>query len=119
MLPDLPGILGNEFESIHEQGRQSGTRLTAFLMSAFAIYPHKSENLPDFAFYSECNEVTSVELRNLHRLYNVRQVPTDQAMRERLDKLRVQLLQGCFTSTFGYLWRGGEIEDCTVLATMC
>ena len=119
LLPDLPGILGNEFESIHEQGRQSGTRLTDFLISAFANHPHKSENLPDFAFDSECNEVTSVELRNLHRLHDVRQVPTDQAMHERLDMVRVQSLQGCFTSMFGYSWRGRALEDCTVLAITC
>jgi hypothetical protein len=77
--------------------------LTDALMSAFALFSLKSPSL--LAFDRERTE------GNLHRVYGIKRVPCDTAMREILDPVEPESLRPLFTQVFRALQRGKVLEE--------
>jgi Transposase DDE domain len=85
---------------------RSGTpdiALTDALMSAFALFSLKSPSL--LAFDQERTE------GNLQRVYGMKRVPCDTAMREILDPVEPESLRPLFKHVFGALQRGKALEE--------
>jgi hypothetical protein len=77
--------------------------LTDALMSAFALFSLKSPSL--LTFDKERTE------GNLPRVYGIKRVPCDTAMREILDPVEPASLRPLFKSVFGALQRGKALEE--------
>jgi Transposase DDE domain len=77
--------------------------LTDALMSAFALFSLKSPSL--LAFDKERTE------GNLQRVYGIKRVPCDTAMREILDPVEPESLRPLFKHVFGALQRGKALEE--------
>jgi hypothetical protein len=73
------------------------------LMSAFALFSLKSPSL--LAFDQERTE------GNLQRVYGIKRVPCDTAMREILDPVEPECLRPLFTHVFRTLQRGKALEE--------
>ena len=76
--------------------------LTDALMSAFAMFSLKSPSL--LAFDQERTA------GNLQRVYGMKRVPCDTAMREILDPVQPKYLRPLFTAIFRALQRGKALE---------
>jgi DDE family transposase len=99
----LFGLLRTGFAVIadHRLGKPDIT-LTDALMAAFAMFSLKSPSL--LAFDQERTE------GNVQRVYGVKRVPCDTAMREILDPIKPQFLRPLFTAIFRALQRGQALE---------
>ena len=95
----LFGLLRTGFADIadHRLGKPD-ISLTDALMAAFAMFSLKSPSL--LAFDQERTE------GNLQRVYGLKRVPCDTAMREILDPVKPQYLRPLFTAIFRALQRG-------------
>jgi Transposase DDE domain len=97
-------LLRSGFAAIADH--RSGTpdiALTDALMSAFALFSLKSPSL--LAFDQERTE------GNLQRVYGMKRVPCDTAMREILDPVEPESLRPLFKHVFGALQRGKALEE--------
>ena len=86
----------------HRQG-DPDIPLRDALMSAFAMFSLKSPSL--LAFDKERAE------DNLQRVYGMKRVPCDTAMREILDPVEPESLRPVFTQVFRQLQRGKALEE--------
>ena len=100
----LFGLLRTGFADIadHRLGKPD-ISLTDALMAAFAMFSLKSPSL--LAFDQERTE------GNLQRVYGLKRVPCDTAMREILDPVKPQYLRPLFTAIFRALQRGKALEE--------
>jgi hypothetical protein len=78
------------------------------LLSAFALFSLKSPSL--LAFDQERTE------GNLQRVYGMKRVPCDRAMRAILDPVEPALLRPLFTQVFRALQRGKALEEMVFVA---
>src|SRR6201982_1896707 len=99
----LFGLLRTGFAAIadHRPGTPD-IALTDALMSAFALFSLKSPSL--LAFDQERTA------GNLQRVYGMKRVPCDTAMREILDPVKPKYLRPLFTDIFRALQRGKALE---------
>ena len=86
----------------HRSGK-ADISLTDALMSAFALFSLKSPSL--LAFDQERTA------GNLQRVYGMKRVPCDTAMREILDPVKPTYLRPLFTDIFRALQRGKALEE--------
>jgi len=100
----LFGLLRTGFADIadHRPGTPD-ISLTDALMSAFALFSLKSPSL--LAFDQERTA------GNLQRVYGMKRVPCDTAMREILDPVKPTYLRPLFTDIFRALQRGKALEE--------
>ena len=70
---------------------------------------------PSLLKFDEAAHYNEAVLSNLATLYGVGRVPSDTAMRERLDEVDPRQLRHCFTKLFQLLQRGKELEEYTYL----
>ena len=100
----LFGLLRTGFADIadHRPGKPD-ISLTDALMSAFAMFSLKSPSL--LAFDQERTE------GNLQRVYGMKRVPCDTAMREILDPVKPKYLRPLFKDIFRALQRGKALEE--------
>jgi Transposase DDE domain len=100
----LFGLLRTGFADIadHRPGTPD-IALTDALMSAFALFSLKSPSL--LAFDQERTA------GNLQRVYGMKRVPCDTAMREILDPVKPTYLRPLFTDIFRALQRGKALEE--------
>jgi hypothetical protein len=100
----LLGMLRSAFADIADHRAENrGIPLPDALMSAFALFSLKSPSL--LAFDKERTE------GNLQRVYGIKYVPCDTAMREILDPLAPELLRPLFKHVFRALQRGKALEQ--------
>jgi Transposase DDE domain len=99
----LLGLLRTGFAAIadHRSGKPD-IALPDALKSAFALFALKSPSL--LAFDKERTE------GNLQRIYGIKRVPCDTAMREILDPVEPESLRPLFTHVFRALQRGKALE---------
>jgi len=99
----LFGLLRTAFAAMadHRSG-DTDISLTDALMSAFAMCSLKSPSL--LAFDQERTE------GNLQRVYGLKRVPCDTAMREILDPVKPKYLRPLFKAIFRALQRGKALE---------
>ena len=106
----MPALLKKSkdcFSKIKETGkRKKDISLGDCLMSGLAVFSLKYPSLLQFDRSQGDKEVTS----NLKSLYQIAQVPSDTTLRERLDEVNPAKLRPLFTSIFGQLQRGKELE---------
>lgn len=106
-----PGLLKEVracFDRIEDPIASRGLNQTDCLMSGLAMFGMKYASLLKF---DEAVRADEVVRSNLATLYGVERVPSDTAMRERLDEVCPQLLRRCFTKMFQVLQRGKELEE--------
>ena len=110
-----PGLLKEVracFDRIEDPIMSRGLNQTDCLMSGLAVFGMKYPSLLKFDEAVRYNEAV---LSNLATLYGVGRVPSDTAMRERLDEVDPRQLRHCFTKLFQILQRGKELEGYTYL----
>ena len=110
-----PGLLKEVracFDCIEDPITSRGLNQTDCLMSGLAVFGMKYPSLLKFDEAAHYNEAV---LSNLETLYGVSRVPSDTAMRERLDEVDPRQLRHCFTKLFQLLQRGKELEGYTYL----
>ena len=97
------------FEEIDDTVSGHGFTLADYLMSGFAVFSLKYPSLLEFdkSVHDEQNPV----FHNLRKLYGVSDVPSDSAMRKRLDELSPRTLRGAFRKLFARLQRGKVLEE--------
>ena len=76
------------------------------IMSGLAVFGLKFPSLLKFE-QSQCEPFIK---RNLKNLYNIKQIPSDTYMRERLDELSPKNFRRAFKQIFAYLQRGKVLE---------
>lgn len=81
------------------------------LLSALAMFKLKYPSLLDFDTDARGNRINPELHRNLRRLFRIHCVPSDTAMRERLDLVDPQSLRPVFTSLIGACQRGGGLAS--------
>ena len=110
-----PGLLKEVracFDRIEDPIMSRGLNQTDCLMSGLAVFGMKYPSLLKFDDAVHSDEAV---LSNLETLYGVGRVPSDTAMRERLDEVDPRQLRHCFTKLFQLLQRGKELEGYTYL----
>ncbi len=110
-----PGLLKEVracFDRIEDPIASRGLNQTDCLMSGLAVFGMKYASLLQFDEAAHADEAVR---HNLATLYGVKRVPSDTAMRERLDEVCPRQLRRCFTKMFQVLQRGKGLEQYTCL----
>ncbi len=110
-----PGLLREvraSFERIEDTVAGRGLNLTDCLMSGLAIFGLKYPSL--LQFERDARQKESIG-SNLRSLYGVGRVPSDTALRERLDEVDPRSLRRAFKRVFAALRRGRGLEGFTCL----
>ncbi len=111
-VPGLLRLVRAEFDRIKDPVASRGLCLPDCLMSALAMFGLKCPSLLNFEQQARNrNRVRS----NLRNLYGVLRVPSDTAMRERLDQVDPRAVRGAFKKVFAALQRGKGLEGFTWL----
>lgn len=109
----LPGLLSrtrSTFKKIKDDVKsRSAISLTDCLMSGMAMFGLKYPSL--LKFDAEGRDKDSPLTHNLHKLYGIRQIPSDTYLRERLDEMNPQDLQKPINRIIAQLQRGKIIEQ--------
>jgi hypothetical protein len=82
------------------------------LMSGLAIFSLK---FPSLLQFEEQSKKAGLIKKNLGNLYQIKQVPSDTYLRERLDEVNPRLLRKAFKTIFAQVQRGKVLEDYTYL----
>ena len=98
------------FDRIKDPVASRGLNQTDCLMSGLAVFGMKYASLLKFDEDVRTDEVVR---SNLTTLYSIKRVPSDTAMRERLDEVDPWELRRCFTKLFQILQRAKELEGYT------
>ena len=113
-MPGLLAIVRKVFGTVAEPIDPRGISLADALCCGLAVFILKFPSLLQFDTAMRKQEEPA-QLRNLKSLFKVEAVPSDTCMRERLDRVDVRQLRGCFTAVFAQLQRGKGLEGMTVL----
>lgn len=88
------------------QGKQKDISITDCLSSALAIFKLKFPSLLQFEYALSDEHIK----QNIKNLFEVKNVPCDTYMRERLDEVDPRDIRPAFTKVFSTLQRGKELE---------
>ena len=110
MVDRLIQRLKTGFEQVSEHRyRNAQVPLGDYLQSAFAMFHLKDPSLHHYRLnYTERSG-------NLERIYQVRSLPSDSAMREAVDGVSPQDIQSCFKIPLEFLEKEGVMEEYKVL----
>lgn len=98
----------NKFKKIKDpQNRNGNISISDCLMSCFAIFSLKYASLLEY----EIDTKDPKTVKNLEKLYLVKNPPSDTYMRERLDPLNPELLRPAFKKIFSLIQRGKDLES--------
>lgn len=110
MIDSIIQLVLNGFSKITDPRDNNKTyELTGLLNLAFAMFSLKDSSMSSF------RNQFSVRAENLERVYGVRDLPGDTALREGLDEVNPQELQGIFRPSIDYLRDEGVLKERYVL----
>jgi hypothetical protein len=100
------------FRGVQDPEQGKGSRnpnipLADCLMAGLAVFGLKYPSLLQFDIHKQEKEVK----HNLKSLYQVKHVPCDTYLRERLDAVDPRAIRGAFTQVFSALQRGKVLEE--------
>ena len=113
----MPGLLSSvrrAFDAVPDPVDPRGLSLSDCLMSGLAVFSLKMPSLLQFDSMVRLGEDPAL-LRNVRTLFGVGRVPSDTAMRERLDRIDPRRLRGAFRAVHAGLQRGKALRDFTAL----
>ncbi len=106
----LPGLLAEVrrcFQAIPDGKVGRGLTLTEYLLSGLAVFGLKYPSLLQF----DAGRQNEVVRSNLRTLYGIVRVPSDTALRERLDEVDPSRLRRAFRRVLQVLQCGKGLED--------
>ncbi|MYJ45563.1 MAG: hypothetical protein F4069_09610, partial [Rhodothermaceae bacterium] len=96
------------FAEIEDTVAGRGYILTDYLLSGLAVFVLKYPSLLEFDKRARGGDLPV--LQNLRTLFGIRKVPSDSALRERLDTLSPRALRPAFKKFFAQLQRSKVLE---------
>ena len=113
----MPGLLSSvrrAFDAVPDSVDPRGLSLSDCLMSGLAVFCLKMPSLLQFDSQVRLGEDPALR-RNVRALFGVGRVPSDTAMRERLDRVGPRGLRGAFRAVHAGLQRGKALRSFTEL----
>ncbi len=113
----MPGLLSSvrrAFDAVPDPVDPRGLSLSDCLMSGLAVFSLKMPSLLQFDSQVRFGEDPALR-RNVRALFGVGRVPSDTAMRERLDRIGPRELRGAFRAVHASLQRGKALQSFTAL----
>ena len=111
----MPGLLSpvrRAFDAVPDPVDPRGLSLSGCLMSGLAVFSLKMPSLLQFDSRVRLGEDPALR-RNVRALFGVGRVPSDTAMRERLDRIGPRELRGAFRAVHASLQRGKALRSFT------
>lgn len=113
MIDQLISILKECFKALPDIRRDNQRySLDSLLSLAFAMFHLKDSSLSLF------RQQFSVRGVNLEKVYGVRALPGDTALREAIDGVEPELLQSCFSALIDFLEKAGVLKKRRVLSSL-